>query len=165
MTTAQNQTIVVGLAELQVSKDPNQVLTCLGLGSCIGVAAYDPQANVSGMVHIVLPSSDGKTDGTSPKFADTAIPLLVKEMEKLGAASRRIVIKIAGGAQMTVSIGAASLFKTGERNTEAVKVALAKAWIPIVASEVGGHKGRTLKLHVATGETTVASAGGQTVDL
>ncbi len=165
MTTAQNQSVVVGLAELQVSNDPNQVLTCLGLGSCIGVAAYDPQAKVSGMVHVVLPSSDGKSDGTSPKFADTAIPTLVKEMEKLGASQKRMVIKIAGGAQMTLSVGAASLFKTGERNAEAVKEALASARIPIVASEIGGHKGRTLKLHVATGETTVGSAGGQTVDL
>ena len=68
MTISQDKTVVVGLAELQVSNNPGQILTCLGLGSCIGVAAYDPQAKVSGMVHVVLPSSDGKIDGLSPKF-------------------------------------------------------------------------------------------------
>ena len=39
MTTTQQNLTVVGLGELQVSKDPNVVLSCLGLGSCVASPA------------------------------------------------------------------------------------------------------------------------------
>ena len=91
MTTTQ-ETIVIGLGEMQILKDPSAVLTCLGLGSCIGLSAYDSSAKVGGMIHIVLPSSDGRTSNTPAKFADIAIPTLLKEMEEMGASARKLVI-------------------------------------------------------------------------
>ena len=50
-------TISVGLGEVEVSKDPLVVLAAHGLGSCIGVLAYDPIAKVGGLAHILLPDS------------------------------------------------------------------------------------------------------------
>ena len=44
-------TLVVGMADIQVVKGGG-VLSCLGLGSCIGLCALDPHAQVAGMVHI-----------------------------------------------------------------------------------------------------------------
>lgn len=105
MTTTQLDTIVVGMGELQVSKDPHAVLTCLGLGSCIGFSSYDPVVKVAGMVHIVLPDSAGKTGVLPGKFADTALPGLIVEMEKLGADKRRFLVKISGAAQMSLAAG------------------------------------------------------------
>lgn len=40
--------IKVGMADLKVCKAP-EALTTLGLGSCIGVALYDPVTKVSGL--------------------------------------------------------------------------------------------------------------------
>ena len=82
MTVTKEQTAAIGLGEMKVTKDDSVVLTCLGLGSCVGMAAYDPVSKVAGMAHIVLPRSDGRS-GLPAKFADTAIPALVDEMCKL----------------------------------------------------------------------------------
>ena len=50
--------VVIGLAELAVSNNPNAVLTTYSLGSCLGVAVYDPVAKVGGLMHAMLPDSN-----------------------------------------------------------------------------------------------------------
>lgn len=48
--------IKVGMADLKVCKAPD-ALTTLGLGSCVGVALYDPVTKISGLLHCMLPDS------------------------------------------------------------------------------------------------------------
>lgn len=161
----QLKTVVVGLGEMQVSKDLSVVLVCLGLGSCIGLCAYDPVTKIAGMAHIVLPSSDGRDAGKSPKYADTAVPALVDEMCKLGASAGRLVVKITGGAQMSTGAGSSAIFKTGEKNTEATKETLAKHGIRLASSELGGNHGRTVRFYVDSGRVSVAAAGSAGTDI
>ena len=164
MTTTQD-ILVIGLGEMQVSKDPSTILTCLGLGSCIGFSVYDPIVKVGGMVHIVLPSSDGRETNAPAKFADMAIPSLLDAMSDLGSTNRSLVVKMAGGAQMSLAKGGSGIFKTGERNIESVNAIAKMHGLKIAASDVGGHSGRTLRLFVSSGQVTVTTAGTQTQDL
>ena len=163
--TDQPQTIVVEMGEMHVSRRTSAVLTCLGLGSCIGLCVYDPVAGVGGMAHIVLPSSSNGKGGPSPKFADAAVPFLLREMVRQGALERRLTAKIAGGAQMSTALGTNGIFKTGERNTEATEAVLATAGVPLTAADTGGHHGRTVRLFVASGRVTVTVAGGETKEI
>jgi len=48
--------IKVGMADLNVATNP-EVLTTLGLGSCVGVCLYDSINKIAGMAHIMLPYS------------------------------------------------------------------------------------------------------------
>ena len=48
--------IKVGMADLKVCREPDS-LTTLGLGSCVGVALYDPVTKISGLAHVMLPNS------------------------------------------------------------------------------------------------------------
>ena len=41
-----DEMIKVGMADLKTCKSP-EVLTTLGLGSCVGVAIYDPVSKIS----------------------------------------------------------------------------------------------------------------------
>ena len=88
------------MSEIVVRKGAAKFL-CLGLGSCIGVAIYDPKADVSGMIHVMLPAAfpDRPVDQIG-KFADTGIPALLMAMEKMGANKRYMRVAIAGGAQV-----------------------------------------------------------------
>ncbi len=158
-------TIVVSLGEIRVTNDPSAVLTCLGLGSCVGLCAYDAVAKVGGAAHIVLPSSEGRDMVSSSKFADVAVPLLIKEMCSLGALEYRLIIKIAGGAQMSVAPGGASLFKIGENNVEATETALSKHGLRVANADVGGHHGRSLRLYVDSGRITVTAGGSERREL
>ena len=67
--------INIGIADLGVGKSPNILRTILG--SCIGICIYDSTTRTGGLSHIMLPSS--KKNAANPrKYADTAIPLLVR---------------------------------------------------------------------------------------
>ena len=157
--------IVVGLGEIQISRDPAVVLTCLGLGSCIGLSAYDPVSRVAGMAHIVLPASEGKEGLNASRYADVAIPTLLEELRKLGALSLRLVVKLAGGAQMSKSPGHQATFQIGERNYTAVQGVLAQHRIAVAGVDVGGHRGRTMRLYVESGRATVTTVGLESKEL
>jgi len=144
----------VGMADLAAGRDP-VVLVTIGLGSCVGVALYDDQAKVGGLAHIMLPQANGLPVTNPAKFADTALPLLVKKMEELGADPRRLTAKIAGGAQMFQLAQPTEMMRIGERNTEAVLSWLRVAGIRVVAQDTGGSWGRTIELDTSTGELRV----------
>ena len=157
--------ILVTMGEMHVSSDENAVLTCLGLGSCIGLAMYDTVSRLGGLAHIVLPSSVGSNPGGPGKYADTTVPGLIEDMMAQGANRRTMVAWMVGGAQMSVSKGLSDVFKTGERNTEATIDALAEVSMRLRAMDTGGNTGRSMRLFVSTGKLTVSIGGGQTREL
>ena len=119
--------IKVGMADLKVVKSPN-VLTTLGLGSCIGIALYDRHTKIAGLAHIMLPdSAQIKNNMNKAKFADTGIELLIEQMIELGCSKSRLTAKIAGGSQM-FNFGNSNndIMKIGYRNAVATKEILSK---------------------------------------
>jgi len=151
--------IKVGMADLQVCKSPD-VLTTLGLGSCVGVALYDPITKVSGLLHLMLPDSTKiRNNENLAKFADTGIQELIRQMLLLGATRSRIVAKIAGGAQMFAMKSTNDLLRVGERNIEAAKENLIKTNIRILGEDTGFNYGRTVEFHSETGYFTIKSVG------
>jgi chemotaxis protein CheD len=154
--------VMVRMAEHAVSKDSGDVLVSLGLGSCIGCALIDEEANVAGLAHIVLPESwSGQSNDAPPaKFANTAVPHLVKELEKLGARRSRLKAVLCGGAHMFSGNGSSSpTLEIGRRNGEETERALKEAGIPIRGTAVGGTCGRSVEVRVASGEVHVRSVG------
>ncbi|MGE5580933.1 MAG: chemotaxis protein CheD [Bacillota bacterium] len=152
-----SEVIRVGMAELKVARAPGRIVT-LGLGSCLGVCAYDSVQKVGGMVHIMLPDSSLAIGPTNPaKFADTGVPFLMEEMIKHGASLRSITVKIVGGAEMFNTGGSETHLAVGERNIAAVEETCRKFKIPIAAKSVGGHAGKSVTLNLDTGAVEVKS--------
>jgi len=154
------ESIVIGMGEYAVSASSGVVLTCIGLGSCIAVAAYDKVARIGGMIHIVLAKHQGNNTSDFGKFADTGIPLLFNEICKRGADKKRLIVKIAGGAQMTIAPGLKDTFKTGEKNLVQILYTLEQEDVGLKAADVGGNLGRTVKLYTGTGTVTVKTVNG-----
>lgn len=156
---------MVGIGQIAVSGASEIVISALGLGSCIGVVLFDPQARVAGMAHVMLPEASETSVGPPGKFANSAVPALLEQVLTLGADKSRLVAKIAGGAQMFGSGSGGNLLKIGERNAEAVKAALASAGLRVRAEHTGGNSGRTMAITVGTGEVTVRLVGGDAIPL
>jgi chemotaxis protein CheD len=165
MTMVAEQIVTVGLGEIKTSADGSTVLMALGLGSCIGVALFDPQARVGGLAHVVLPQPPDHNPTPSPKFATVAVPRLYADVLKLGAEKRRLVCKIAGGAQVLTTGTMPNTFRIGERNAEAVVAALSKLGLRAAASDCGGGTGRSLRLTTWDGRVTVKRLGSDWKDL
>ena len=159
--------INIGMSQIEVSSKPGTVLAAPSLGSCIGLAIYDPDSKVGGMAHIVLPDSAKvlKVSENQGKYADTAVPEMLKKMISLGANKNKLIVKIAGGAQMFNLQQGANVLNIGFRNTVAVKAALSKEGLEITKSDTGGNKGRTFKLDVLTGSFSVKIIGQNEVEL
>jgi len=156
-----NNTVSVGISDYKVSSAPDTLVT-YALGSCVGIALYDPKARIGGLSHIMLPSSSLRADGTIDdrmKYADTAIPDLMKELERNGAGRGSMVAKIIGGANMFNMTGGSFVETIGERNVAATKSELARLGIPLIAEDVGANYGRTVYFQLENGMIKVQSLG------
>jgi len=159
MTREERVAITVGLGEARVSSDPQDELVALGLGSCVGVCAYDPVAKVGGLLHAMLPEANG-SDGRPAKYVDTGIRHLLEEMERRGARRSRIRVHLVGGAQMLIAPGFGKALDIGARNVARARLILPEEGLTVVGADVGGSKGRTVRLHVGSGIVRVRSVGG-----
>ena len=153
--------VIVGVADMKISKNPDDALITYSLGSCLGICIYDPQVKAGGLLHLMLPESKidkAKAEANPYMFADTGIPLLFKSVYKLGGAKERLIVKMAGASQILDSAG---VFNIGKRNYLAARKILWKNQVLIKSEDVGGSIHRTLRMELATGETSLKITGGE----
>ncbi|MEA3282042.1 MAG: chemotaxis protein CheD [Euryarchaeota archaeon] len=153
-----NETYTIGIGEYRAAHNPCELVT-IGLGSCVGIALYDSRAKVGGLSHVMLPDSTQARNTNPGKFADTAIPLTIHDMMDIGARKLRTIAKIAGGAHMFSGIKGNTM-NIGERNIAAVKKKLTEEHIKIVAEDLGGSNGRTLRFDLVSGKVLVKTVRG-----
>lgn len=150
------KSLVVGVADMVASNDAGAQLVTYSLGSCLGVSVYDPVNKVGALLHVMLPDSkiDPFKAANSPyMFVDTGVPRLFQAAYSLGADRRRVVVKVAGGAQFLDPEG---VFNIGERNYAALSQLLARNGWAIQAQDVGGVCSRTIRLDLSNGSISVS---------
>ena len=145
-----------------VASAPTLIRTLLG--SCAGVVLYDRQARLGGVAHIVSCLSSRGKRSTRSKYANTAIPALIDDMERVAGRRlrTRITAKLFGGASMFQ--GGASI-DIGRSNQAAVEQILAALGVTVVARDMGGESGRRVTLSTATGVVAVRIPGGADYEL
>jgi chemotaxis protein CheD len=176
--------IPVRLSEIKFSYDETEVLVAYSLGSCVGVALWDPEYKVGGMAHVFLPYSRRRT-GKGPvgeqgetvvpgfagcnrrhigKYGERAVPYLVSGLLKMGCRRENLMASIAGGA--SVIMGLSPPFgDIGLLNSLAVQESLTKEKIKIAGKDIGGNHGRTVRLYIGSGRVTVSSIHHPETDL
>jgi chemotaxis protein CheD len=153
--------VIVRMGELAVSREPDDVLTTLGLGSCIGLAMLDPSSGTVGLAHIMLPAAPQGAVHLPAKFADTAVPALLAALAKCGSVAAGLEAVLIGGARMFAFARSAAL-NVGPCNEAAAREALGAAGIPIRAAATGGSIGRSVRVIAADAAVTVRTASETT---
>lgn len=154
----------VGLGELVISHDPEDVLVAYGLGSCVGIGMYNPVTKTGGLLHAVLPEKfDGGNDSPT-KFVNTGIPILLEKIKSNGS-DNNIVIYFAGGANMLINTQLSKTFDIGTRNVASALQFFEKMNLRVRNSDFGGNIGRTVRLYIAAGHMTVRVIGGTEKEL
>ena len=149
--------IFVGVAQAATATG-SEALVTVGLGSCVAILLYDPAARVAGMAHVLLPEPHGTVvPGTDAKYATTAVPHLIAEMEGRSALRERMTARLVGGASMFGGMRNSPLTGAGERNLAAAREALERAGIPVVGEDVGLDHGRAVRISAADGKVRVTS--------
>ncbi len=157
--------LVVGVADLKVSRNAEDTIITYSLGSCIGMVVYDPVARVGGLLHFMLPEAKISPERAAENpymFADTGIPMLFKDLYRLGGVKERIKVKAAGGAQV---LDPAGLFNIGKRNILEMRKILWQNGVLLGPAELGGTSNRTVSLEIATGRVMLKTSGQGVAEL
>jgi len=148
---------MVRVGEVRVAK-AGATLAALGLGSCIAIVLYDPEARIAGLAHVLLPDpSSARNPGPPGRFATTAVPHLIRAMEEQGAVRTRMYGRLVGGANMFPHLAASGAGTLGMRNATAARAALKLAGIALRGEDVGGEHGRSVYVNAADGRILVKS--------
>lgn len=152
---------MVGIGQLKTA-GPGDTLATLGLGSCVVVALRDTVSRWGSLVHVMLPyqAFGRRREGENMlKYADVAIPEAVRFLEEQGSSRQAITAKLAGGSRM-FDLSKDSQADIGQRNVRAAREILAGLKIPIIATDTGGNRGRSVEFETETGELRVRTVYG-----
>lgn len=126
------------------------------LSSCVGVILYDPENNVGGLSHFLLPEPISISNSTDfKKYASTGLQVFFNELIAQGAVTENLRAVIAGGAfsgnisQLDINLD------IGGRTADIVKKILAQKIIKIDTSETGGFFSCKLSLNMQNWETKI----------
>jgi chemotaxis protein CheD len=144
---------LVGMGQIAAGRAPARMKAVVG--SCIALALYHPRLKTGVMAHIVLPDSAGRA-GTPGKFADTALPEMLRLLKAAGTPTHGLTASFAGGANM---FGSSGPLQIGDANVKAVVEELKGAGLRVVGQDVGGTKGRRVVFDCGSGDMTVERAG------
>jgi chemotaxis protein CheD len=166
MTTsaATQRMLVVGVGDAKLSNHAGDLIVTHALGSCIGVAIYDPVAMIGGMLHFMLPdaaASPQRAQENPWMFGSVGIPLFFKKAYELGALKSRLIVKVAGGAQF---LDDKEFFAIGKRNHTMMRKLFWQNGILIKAEHCGGTISRTMYLEMETGRVWLTT-GGKEIEL
>jgi chemotaxis protein CheD len=153
--------IAVGLGEIKMSCNSQDILVAYGLGSCLGIGMFDPVARVAALLHAILPTQQNCSKDASAKYVDSGIRVMLEQMTGEGVNPRRLIIRVAGGANMLIAPGFSQVLNIGTRNIEAAQIVFESLNLHVTSHEVGGHAGRTVRFYVADGRMTVRTIGNQ----
>jgi chemotaxis protein CheD len=143
-----------------IASNGGDILVTHALGSCLGVAAHDPVSGVGGLVHLMLPESrinPDKARANPYMFVDCGIPKFMNQLYARGAQRSRIVVKVAGGANVNETSN--DRFAIGKRNYLTLRKLFWKSGLMIKAEDVGGSKARTMYLQIGDGRVWLSTGG------
>lgn len=151
---------------MTVSGNSGDLIITHALGSCLGIAVYDPVAEVGGLLHVMLPDhlvDPAKSEKNPYMFVDTGVPALFKTCYREGAQKERMKVMVAGGACVNGD-EEHDMFQIGKRNFVMLRKLLWKNGVLLKSQDVGGTESRTMTLEIGSGLVTV-KRGGTTTEL
>ena len=147
--------IQVPTADYAIASAPD-VLSTMGIGSCIVICLYAPQAKIGALLHCMLPREENDLSN-SLRSVDTAVNHVVEQFIAKNIQLTDLTAKIAGGAQM-FSESEGNTISIGERNIEETKRLLTTLKIPIMGEEIGGTRARSVLFELENGKVTISYA-------
>ena len=138
--------------EFRVNDDPNVVFTTI-LGSCVAACMRDPDAQVGGMNHFLLPGSDDQSKSREAEsYGVHLMELLVNDLLRHGARRERLEAKLFGGAATMQG-----LCDVGALNSRFAERFLRHEGIAYAGGSLGGDRGRRVQFWPTSGRARQAA--------
>lgn len=143
--------------ELHFAETPTIISTVLG--SCVAVTMYHPEHHVSAICHALLPEEI--VPGDPFRYVDASISAMLRQFERHGMKKKHLEVKLFGGSEIfRPSKPGLRQISVGKQNILRANQILKQEGLNLVASDVGGNKGRKLFFHSRTGEIYLKRLSG-----
>jgi chemotaxis protein CheD len=141
--------------ELYLARGPAILQTILG--SCVSATFWIPRLATGALCHGVLPlCPPGAIAPEGYRYVDFSIRYLAGQIDNLGVAREELQVKLFGGADvLAVSSARAGKPTVGALNCQAALQILKQEGLAVMASDLGGARGRSIRFHTGTGEVLV----------
>ncbi|MRR05793.1 MAG: chemotaxis protein CheD [Deltaproteobacteria bacterium] len=121
------------------------------LGSCVSVTMHNPERTMGAICHAVLP--DELNPGEPYRYVDSAIAAMLRLFDRYRINRRDIQVKLFGGSDILPHGENGYRYMTvGQQNILRANQIIEQEQLHIIASDVGGTRGRKLLFHTHTGE-------------
>ncbi len=139
--------IHVRMCEMETGSGDDLLRTTLG--SCVGIGLLWRNRDLCGLAHCLLPEGLSLVQEKSAKYVTEAIPQLLSLMGVAPSQRHQLEAVVAGGACMVTNAKPAPYGLIGEQNTRMAQRLLEQAGICVVHTDVGGTRGRQLRIDCA----------------
>jgi len=130
------------------------------LGTCVGVALFDPDARVGGLAHFLLPEPVSvNADWQPEKYAASGMPVFLEALYKAGARSGSLRATLAGGALVGPVDDLDLNLDIGGRTAEAAERILRAEGIHIDRIETGGFFSCCIQMDLQDGACRIEPSG------
>jgi chemotaxis protein CheD len=156
---SETHTRILQPGDLYLSRSPAILQTILG--SCVGVTFWSRRLGAGALCHGVLPCCPPNRSGTydsaeARRYVDFSIRYLARQFDALGARRAEVEIKVFGGADvLPVHPDRSGRLTVGAQNSRAALDALGEEGLAVIASDLGGPRGRQVLFYTETGDVLV----------
>lgn len=148
--------VAPGTSYISTSTD---ITLTAALGTCVGVAVYDRDTGIGGLLHLLLDEPPNPGNVREPeKYASTGVPLFLKKLKAAGA-SQQLTVWLAGGAIVGPVLQGDVIFDIGGKTVDCVKKSLLGEGVELIESETEGFFTCILALDLGSGECTIEPVG------
>jgi len=140
--------VTVLQGQARVSGEAKDELTTV-LGSCVATCLFDPEAQVGGMNHFLLPEPPASHDPTKVDvhYGVYLMEMLINEMLSRGASKSRMKAHLYGGANLH-----AGMAPIGSANAHFAADFLERERIHLARTDLGGSHARRVDFRPASGQ-------------
>ena len=149
--------------QLHLARNPTNLQTILG--SCVGVTFWSERFGAGALCHGVLPRCPqpwpfNATASEGHRYVDFSIRELIRRFDALGVRRQELQVKVFGGADV-LPIQPARISKptVGGLNARVALEVLEEEGMIVLASDLGGIRGRRIQFNTGTGEVFVHKLG------
>jgi chemotaxis protein CheD len=127
------------------------------LGSCVSFTLWHPERRIGGMCHYMLPRRGDKrgNEALDGKYADEAMALLLREIEREGTRPEEYVARVFGGGSM-LDLGGINV---SELNVETARDLIKQHGFRMEGECLGGVGHRNIVFDVWSGEVWLKKGG------
>jgi len=162
MLTQNPAKLTLGIGDIGATVSEGGIIKTMALGSCVAIMILDRRTRCIAMDHVALPESSVSPDRakTLPGyFADTGIPVLLREIQRVAGGISRptdLIVKLAGGANVA---DPNNTFNIGKRNALAIKKILWQHGMGAIAEDLGKDFSRTVTMERDSGKIVLSCPG------